>query len=382
MTRVGIAAYAHSDFAGSIAARGDEAIFEVVRHALDRAGLERTDVDSVINCAQDAYDGITISSGMTLCPSGAYGKPSTRIENGGAYALHQAVAKIRTGEEDCVVVSSVDAVTTDAAAVSNISQEPLVTRPVGLTYPQSFGLVARTLLDRGDATREDFARVASKNYRAAARNPHAHRRDDHDTETVLDAERVASPLTDLELAPISKGAVALVLVSEEKANEGKADPVWIDGVGLGSSPYGIDDVDDLLESSSLRSARKAAFTAADVTEPIKNVDIAEVFSPAAPFELLAYEALGLCEDGESTELLDAGTTDVDGQCPVNASGGTLATNPPNAGGLLRTVQATMMLDGTFDGADVGDPETAVVTDSDFLLGTPGRTDGVVVLRCS
>lgn len=378
MSSVAILGHSIDGFDSHIDARGDEAIFPVVRDALGQADLSRADVDSVVNCGHDAYSGQTISNGLIACPSGGYDKPTVRLQNGGIYALHQAVAQIRAGKSDVVVVSAEDTVSTDTAAVSVVSQDAMYNQPQGWTHLHEHGLLARAHLDRGEVTAEDYAAVAAKNYRAAADNPHAHRDDAFDEDEVLDSDRLVSPLRELTVGPESKGAAAIVLGSAEVAGDAGAE-AWIDGIGVASSRNRVRDLDARLRSPSLRAAAEAAYDDAGVSDPQADVDVVELYNPMAHLELLGYEALGLCEPGDATDLLRSGRTARDGDIPVNPSGGALGTNPLNATGLLRTIQSVMLLNDEFDAASIDDASTAVATDSDLMLGEWGRSDGVVVL---
>lgn len=377
MSQVGIIGYSLDGFHERVDARGDEHIFPVVRAALDEAGLERDDIDTVVNCGHDAYDGATISSGMKLCPSGGYEKATVRLQNGGIYAIHQAVAQIRADKADVVVVSSEDSVETDPPSVSTVSQEALYDQPLGVNYLQTLGLVGARHLEDHDVTEEDYARVAAKNYRAAANNPHAHRREPHSVEDVLESQTVVSPLNELEIAPDSKGAAALVLASESVAAETGAE-AWVEGVGISSSRHRVRSYGDRLSSPALRAAADRAYERAGIDDPRGQVDAVELFNPVAPSEILGYEALGLCEDGAGADLLREGVTDTDGELPVNPSGGALGTNPLNTGGLLRAINSIMLLNDDLDTTDAT-VETAVATDSDVTLGEAGRSDGVLVV---
>lgn len=378
MSSVAILGYAIDGFGSRIDARGDEAIFPVVRQAMNQAGLSRADIDGVVNCGHDAFSGQTISSGIIACPSGGYEKPTVRLQNGGIYAIHQAVAQIRAGKAEVVVVSGEDTVTTDTASVGAVSQDAMYDQPQGWTHLHEHGLLARAYLDRGDVTAADLAAVAAKNYRAAADNPHAHRDEAYDEDEVRDSDRLVSPLRELTVGPESKGATAVVLGSEAVAADAGA-TAWIDGIGVSSSRNRPRDLDARLRSPALRAAAEAAYEDAGITDPRAELDAVELYNPMAHLELLGYEALGLCERGEASALLHDGTTDRDGDVPVNPAGGALGTNPLNASGLLRTIQATMLLDDHPDAPDVGGADTTVATDSDLMLGEWGRSDGVVVL---
>lgn len=139
------------------------------------------------------------------------------------------------------------------------------------------------------------------------------------------------------------------------------------------------DAESMVQLPSLRAARRDAYDEADITDARAEIDMAEIYDPVAPMEILSYEALGFCEDGEGAKLLRDGVTDADGDLPVNRSGGAVVTNPLNSGGLYRTAMAMSALREDNDGITVPDSQRAVVTGSDQMLGSRGRTDGVLVL---
>jgi acetyl-CoA C-acetyltransferase len=365
----------------NVALRNDENIFRVSKRALDNVGLERDDIDAVVNSGMDAFDGITISSGLKVCPSGGYNKSSTRLQNGGVYAIHQAKAMIEAGKADVILVSSEDSTQSDLEAVSKVSQEPYLNRPLGWNYLHYFGVLANSYLEStSEVTESDFAAAAAKNYEAAARNETAHRQTVYSESEILESSYVCAPLRELEICKPSKGATAIVLASEEKARELTDDPVWIEGVGAGSTEYWHREPDNRTRLPALRTACEEAYAEANIESPHDEIDFAEIHDPVSPVELMAYPAIGLCDDGEEANLLRDGITRHDGSFPVNASGGTLATNLLNSDGLYKTIQSVMMLQGDDDAASVSDAERALVTDSDQLLSDGGHTQGVLVLR--
>ena len=93
-----------------------------------------------------------------------------------------------------------------------------------------------------------------------------------------------------------------------------------------------------------------------------------------PFEIPALEALGLCEQGHSLQMLRDGSTSLGGAKPVNASGGTLGTNPPGCGGIFRAIQAAIHLQKNKNARRI------VVQDSDINLGFFGETYHVAVVE--
>ncbi|WP_255197582.1 thiolase family protein [Halorarius litoreus] len=375
MTDVAIAGYGTSGFAGETQKSGNELVLEANMAALEDAGITHEDLDSVMFTGQDPYDGAAISDGQKIATAAAYNKPMMRLQSGGGVAIHQARAKIRSGKADVVTVVAADFVTADPTTLSWSSHEALYHRPFGMNNRQSYGFFTQTHLDETDVTREDLAATAAKNYEAAAENSAAHRRDGYSTEDVLDSDPVVGPLTELMLGPMSYGAAVLVLVSEDVADELDEVCGWIGGTGMATAKYKYRDMADRLDQPTLRDAASTAYDEAGVSPD--DIDAAEMATYAPSFELLGYEALGFCDEGEGASLVHDGTTAIDGSLPVNASGGPLATSPPNSGGVYRAIAACQQLEGKL-GQHAA--ERVLLWDNDMHLGEPARTDAVLVLE--
>jgi len=385
--KVGIISYALEGFHGEVKMSSDELVFTAVRAALRKAGIGRDSIDAVAVSSVDAYDGITISNGLTAPAAGGYEKDATRIQGGGLSAILSAYASILSGSAELAVVAGGDAVQYDDAVISNASYDVHFNRGSGINNVQSCALVATSLLNDGIATENDFALVAAKNYKAGMTNRHAHIKSGYTYKDVISSPMVSWPLRSLEIAPVSKGAAALVLASEKKAKELAANPLWITGIAGGSNTYS-GSWRDLLEMKGLRKAIGTAYDMAGVRNPIADIDVFELYAPAAPLELAYYEPLGLCERGNASTLLKNGIKSAgreievhpygikvhDREIAVNPSGGALCNNPGNCGGIYRAASAMEYLE-KHDHARRG-----VVQDSDINLGFMGETYHVMILE--
>ncbi|WP_049995887.1 thiolase family protein [Halococcus sediminicola] len=375
MSDVAIAGYATSGFAGETDKSGNELVLETNMAALDNAGVTREDLDSVMFTGQDPYDGAAISDGQKVATAAAYNKPIMRLQSGGGAAIHQARAKIRAGKADVVTVVAADSVTADPTMLSWSSHEALYHRPFGMNNRQSYGFFTQNYLDGSDVTREDLAATAAKNYEAAAENPDAHRREGYSTEEVLDSDLVVGPLTELMLEPMSYGAAVIVLVSEAAAAELDDVSSYITGTGMATEKYWYREMESRLRQPTLRDAAAIAYDEAGIDAA--DIDAAEIATYAPSFELLSYEALGFCDEGDGPSLVADNTTAIDGSLPINTSGGPLATSPPNSGGVYRAIAACQQIQG-----DLGrqSADCVLLADNDMHLGEPARTDALVVLE--
>jgi acetyl-CoA C-acetyltransferase len=193
--------------------------------------------------------------------------------------------------------------------------------------------------------------VAVKNISNAAANPSAHRRMPKVTvEEVMGSKVLCDPIRELMMSPISDGACAVILASEEKAKKITDKPVWIEGIGSCQDAYLRDR--NLQRLDSLQAAAKTAYKMAGIKDPSSELDVAEVSEKFAHEELMIYEALGLCREGEGRKLLEKGTTAKGGKLPVNPSGGALGADPVCATGLIRVVEAAKQIRGEAVGYQV------------------------------
>jgi len=185
---------------------------------------------------------------------------------------------------------------------------------------------------------------------------------------------LSTPLREYDVATSSAyGGAAIFLTSADLAKKYSKAPIWISGLGVGTSSVNLDEVVDM---AALRKATEKAFKSAGIKNPLKDLDVVELNNPFSVFELAAYEAMGLCKKGKAVELLRKGVTQPEGELPVNPSGGTLCTNAPNSGGLFRTIQAIMHLD-----KDKGKKrKRALVHDSDMSIGITGDSHAVMILE--
>ena len=126
----------------------------------------------------------------------------------------------------------------------------------------------------------------------------------------------------------------MIFASEDKINHFGRKAAWIKGIGYRGEEYFIGDSDKVVWRAAIESA-KEAYDMAGISNPRKELDVAEVYNPFTYQEMLFYECFGFCDFGESPDLVLKGVFDRDGELPVDPSGGVLCTNPIGATGLIR-----------------------------------------------
>jgi acetyl-CoA C-acetyltransferase len=242
--------------------------------------------------------------------------------------------------------------------------DPFYQREVGLTETMAAALQMRLYMERYGITEEQCARVAVKNLRNALQNPYAHKKGRYTIDDILGSPRLIDPLTALQVAPKSEGMVAMILASEKKAKDMGGKHVWIKGLGSSLDSYNLGDRD--LLDGQLKNAAGRAYAMAGIKDPRTKIDMAEITEPYAFQELMWYEGLGFCGEGEGGRLIDSGFTEMSGQIPVNPSGGVLANNPYVSRGLQRAVEAFLQIRG-----EAGERQVRKAVKTALVHGTHG-----------
>jgi acetyl-CoA C-acetyltransferase len=348
--RVAIVGYAQSRHQHDMPLPREDMVFEVVKGALNDAGITRQEVDTVVSASTDFLDGRTISGVFYGMAAGAYLKDESKAEEDGTLALYYAFMRILTGIYDTAVVEAhTQGSCINPHQVSAYTVDPLFDRQFGLLNDvATAALQARMYMSKYGVSEEDIAMVAVKNLANAASNPNAHRQMlDITPEEVLNSKLYYDPIRELTMSPISDGACALVLASEERAREITDSPVWILGAGSCQDAYLRDR--NLHKLESLEKAAQKAYEMAGITNPVSEIEVMEVSEKFAHEELMIYEALGLCREGKGRVLIEDGVTGRYGELPVNPSGGALGADPVCATGLIRVIEAAKQINGEANG---------------------------------
>ena len=315
---------------------GKEMSFEASRMALDSAGLELKDMESVVfGSAPDAFDGIHMKGENLLDGAGGTKKPYVRVFTGGGTAVFSPIAgwwHVASGLFDtCLVVAEekMSSVLPHPQTAFGTIWDPILDRPLKPNLVWIFAMEMNRYMTAHNIKKEDIARVAVKNKKNALDHPCAQLAANITVEDVLNSEMMAWPVQRLDISPPSDGASALILASEDVAKKYTDTPVWIDGVG-----WNIDSTmwtnRDLYFPEYVARAAKQAYKMARVDDPKKDIDFAEPYDPFDYKELHHMEGLLLCDKGQAPVLTREGVTQRDGDLPTCPSGGLLGVGNPIA----------------------------------------------------
>jgi acetyl-CoA acyltransferase len=337
---------------------------EAVTAALDDAGVAVDQIEAayVGNAVAGLVTGQEMIRGQVMLrPLGIESIPIFNIENACASAssaLHLGWQAVTSGMHDVVLCLGAEKLSHDDKTVgmnaigtaidvemrAELAEEMRADGDDGGArsfFMDLYADMARRYMDASGATPEHFAQVTVKNQHNGALNPRAQYGGELTIEDVLGSRLVVAPLTLLMCSPISDGAAAVVLVSAQAARRlGSHGPrIRASVVRSGN----VHDKDDPTAGSAARAGR-AAFEQAGLGP--QDLDCAEVHDASAPAELIVYEQLGFAEPGGAPDLIASGHTRLDGELPVNTSGGLLSKGHPiGATGIAQVCEATWQLRG-------------------------------------
>ncbi len=345
MDKIGIIGVAQTRYQRYNPASHAELAYQVTREALDDAGLTIDDIDNTITVCNDFWDGRTISCMAITEATGSHRVPTTNVEGDGTYGALMGAMRILSGLHKLTLIVAQSKMSEGIPAIiSNAMFDPVYERALGVDAISSSALQMRRYMSKYGITEEQCARVSVKNHRNARANPYAQLPLDITVDDVLESRVLADPIKLLDASPISDGACAIIMAEEETARERCSKPIWIKGVGHCADAYHLGDR-DLADVDALTSASERAYRMAGISNPIKEIDLAEVYDAFSYMELMWMEGLGLCKRGEAGTMIDSGVTELGGALPINPSGGVLSAHAVQVAGLARIAESVLQLRG-------------------------------------
>ena len=351
-------------------------IFEATSKALQDARMTIKDVDNVVTVSNDFWDGRTISSMAVMDACGAYEKNVSTVEGDGTFGVLYGMLRILSGSFGTTLVAAhCKGSESVSSLITNGMFDPIYQRSLGLDAITSSALQARAYLDKYGISEESCARVSVKNHGNAKSNPYAQLPMDISVKDVLASRVLADPIKLLDASPISDGAAAVILASEERARKIGQNPVWIKGIAHCAEAYFLGDR-DLAECPSLEAASQKAYAMAGIRNPAEEIHAAEIYDAFSYMELLWSEGLGFCGRGEGGKFLDSGKSQMKGNLPLNPSGGVLSAHAVLVAGLARVAECVLQLRGEAGARQVEGAKRAV---AHGINGPCGQSHCVIVL---
>ena len=345
-------------------------------YALKDASMGIMDIDGSVSAYfSDHLQGQLIAGAMSNDFIGLAGKPSKRIEGGGAtggLAFQTAYEEIASGNMDTCLVYGFENMSHVGTWRGNdiiaLGSDANFDYPLGGFYTAYYALMATRHMHEFGTTEEQMAEVSVKNHRNAIHNPYAQAPMDITVEDVLNSPVVSTPLKMLDICLMSDGAACAILASKDAVKSFSSKPVLIRSIGsssdtmrLADRPFG--DVPLLPNENSQmykglkypgvhsfragRLAAKMAYERAGIKNPGKEIDFAELYDAYTSAEIQAYEDMGFCSYGQGGKFIEDGRSMLGGDIPVNMEGGLQASGHAiGATGIMQAVYAFWQLQGS------------------------------------
>src|SRR2546425_5072721 len=248
----------------------------------------------------------------------------------GTVAIRYAYAFIAAGLADLVMVLGVEKLNQPTSDEAILNMGTGVDRDweaaFGLTAPPCFALAAQRHMAEYGTTEEQLAMVGVKNHTHASKNPNAHFQKGVTLDQVLGSRMISAPLRLFMCSPITDGAAAVLVASEDRARSLTDRPVWIRGTGQALDGFQLTALhEDYAHWPALERAARAAYRMAGVTA--SDVDVAEVHDCFAIAELIAYEELGFCRKGEAGAVVGPRQSGHGGAAGGEPRGGVVGCGP-------------------------------------------------------
>ncbi len=338
-----------------------ELVNESVRRALDNAQLTIKDIDAVVIGNMELFEGnYQVDMWMTE-GSGAYLKSGFKVQSGGTTGSTVSTSCFNlaaSGEFKAVLGIGFEKQDEGSSQASLRAIHEDVFYDVG-GGGKSAGTavqgIALDMLSRKSITEEQVAIVRVKQAENALRNPHAHLKRRLTVEDVMNSPLLAWPLRLLHMCPASVGACAIIVAPESNAKKISSNPAWvIDWVTVhaGMQPFlGVMTPAQMTNplgpmwAWSIEQAATKLYKRNGITNPRQELDVIEAYDMATWAEIEWYERMHLCEKNQAYKLVQEQATWMDGDIPVNPSGGVTSTNAIGASAMQRIAEIAIQIHG-------------------------------------
>jgi acetyl-CoA acyltransferase len=357
---------------------------EATWDALADANVSAKDIPIAYVACSMAYQ-LTDLKGIigehVLGAAGFFGIPIINVENAcssGSTALRGACLEVASGNHDIALALGVEKLfcnDTAKSAASMASGTPYA--KYGFMFPALYSMNLKHWMDKYHVTREHFAKVTMKNSKNGSMNERAQFRKPLSMEEILNARVIAGPLTLYMCSTMGDGAAAAIVCTREKARKFTSKPlIQVAACELvsGTVFYPGQPHEAIGTHASRLAYKKAGIGPEDI-------DMAEVHDGMAPAELMLYEELGFCKEGESPKWIDEGVTQITGKLAVNPSGGLTAKGHPVAAtGLAQVAEMVWQLRGEAGERQVKNPKVGLTENAGGWILDDNAACAVTILK--
>lgn len=366
MRDVAIVSQGMSKFGARDDASARELAHEAFKETMDDVDIARDEIDSTVTAyGCDETNFVMQGSAEVVDYLGLNPKGDIRTEAAcasGSAAVRAGYSTIASGLADVVLVTGVEKLTEFSTAhtteVFGKAGDSTWEYNFGTTFPGYYAMLATAHMDKYGTTREQMLKVAVKNHKYGAMNKeYAHMPKEITLEKAKSAPTIAYPLNLYDCSLITDGAATVLLASEDKAKELTDDPVWLRGLGAGTSSSTQFERNSQTSIPGAVAAGKEAYDMAGLEAD--DIDVATVHDCFTIAEIIAYEDLGFTEVGKGGEFIEEEQTYIGGEIPTNIDGGLKSKGHPiGATGVSMSYEISKQLQGKagdrqVDGAEIG-----------------------------
>lgn len=364
-----------------------EMFSEAAMDAINESNLRPKDIQALFlgNAVGDLTEGQTVIASHAAAEIGLSGIPATRFEGAcasGTMAVRDAFMWVASGYYNIVLAAGTERQTVSGTAfatrIMNTGAHSFYESGTGVTFPGMFAMMAHMYSKKYNVPlqklKEQMAMVAVKNHKMGALNPKAQFQKEITMEDVFKSMMIASPLQLYDCCPISDGAAAAVIASDDIAKKLTDKPVLIVGVGQGCAG-GLSTQRDYTRLIARESSAKQAYQMAGLTP--QDIDVCELHDCFTIAEIVATEGLGFFDFGGGGTAVERGDTQMGGKVVINPSGGLKSKgHPVGATGVAQIYEIVNQLRGNcgprqVEGAKIGMTDT---------MGGPFASVGHIILR--
>src|ERR1700733_11528051 len=286
--------------------------------ALQDAGVDYSEIEQ----GYVGYvTGDSTSGQRALYELGMTGIPIVNVNNNcstGSTALYLGAQAIRGGLADCVLSLGFEKMQPgplqggfedrESPMGNHIKALAEIDEFAFPVAPWMFGAAGREHMKKYGTTAEHFAKIGYKNHKHSVNNPYAQFQDEYSLDDILGAKMIYDPLTKLQCSPTSDGSGAAILASEAFVDKHGLAGQAVEIVGQAMTTDFASSFDGTCKGligydMNVQAARRVYDQSGLGPEEFQVIELHDCFSAN---ELLLYEALGLCAEGEAPKLIDNG----------------------------------------------------------------------------
>lgn len=349
---------------------------------LDNAGVSKVDAITIGCMSSGLFNAQEHLAGMIADYIGQPFTPAVRVESAcasGGLAVKTAYMEIAAGISDMALAIGVEKMTDVDGAEATFGLATAADQDYeafhGVTFPGLYAMMARHHMHKYGTTLDHLAQVAVKNHANGSLNPHAQFPFTVTLDQVKGSTMVADPIRLLHCSPITDGAAAVLLTTEETAGKLNRPYTLISGIGQATDTIALAQRKNL---SGLEVVTHSASRALEMAgRKIEDVDFAEVHDCFTIAELMVMEAMGVVKEGQGGDATMDGLTALDGDFPINPSGGLKSKgHPVGATGVAQVVEAALQLQGQADQRQIRNARIALTQN----MGGSGASSIVHILE--